>query len=176
MLSEKGCIEFKFGVDENIVKQHTRKLFIFSVIALTVGAAVLAAYIVLCVILEEAWVDALLVGAVPFAVGLIFVITVRKEIATARSLRGGEYAYEIFSDGAMFFSYVNGEKKGFVKIRWDGCAKAKETERYINFRYVWQVYYVDKSALTAAELNTLRKLLRLPYDGDAEVLTLAANY
>lgn len=149
-------------------------------VAFAVGAAGLAAYLVLTVfysvVYEEtpAWSEALVVFAVPFTVGLIFLLTARQQRKAAQRNAGLVREYEFFSDCFVMREYRDGVQTGAVRFGYGQIIRAKQKGAYLLLYYLtMSVFYpVDVSPLGEAERNTLKKLFGMPLESDAPVLSL----
>lgn len=180
MVTEKGSIINRTVLSEKVQKQNSRTLFIVSLICLIVGAIGLAAYIGVSTYLETvyedapAWCDALLVFAVPFAFGLIFLLTIHSLVKQARKNSGVINEYEFFADCIMAREIRGEETTANVRMEYAQILKTKEKGDYLFFYYQVKqfLYPVEKATLSTDELNTVKKLMRAPVPAGAKILEL----
>lgn len=78
MITDKGSIKTESVSVESALVVYRKKIKIIALIMLIVGAVGLVAYIALSTVFENKWLDALLVFAVPFTLGLIGTITIAR--------------------------------------------------------------------------------------------------
>lgn len=180
MVTEKGSIINRTVLCEKVQKQNSRTLFIVSLVCLIVGAIGLAAYIGVSTYLgtvyddAPAWCDALLVFAVPFAFGLIFLLTIHSLVKQARKNSGVINEYEFFADCIMAREIRGEEVCATVRMDYAQIVKTKEKGEYLFFYYQVKqfLYPIEKAALTTEELNTIKKLMRAPVPEGAEIIEL----
>jgi hypothetical protein len=151
----------KTKIDVEVQKELSKKIYKNSLIALIVGAVGLAVYIVLGTIFENYWLDLLLVFAIPFGFGLVFIITIKKLMKKVEDINQiNEYVFEeVFVNVSTI---RNGESVGTAKIYYKDLVKSKETQNYI-YMYINKsaALPVKKENLTQDELIVLRSLLKL---------------
>lgn len=185
MITEKNSIKTDFSKFEEVQYLLTQKLFIGSVIALIVGAVGLAAYIATSVTYETlygfspAWCEALLVFAVPFVCGLISLITIRSQRKQSRKNSDATNVYEFFADCVILRELRGGVEVGVLRVGYTQVLKVREKKDYLLFYYVTKTsaFPIDKSKLSEAELNTIRKLFgRRISDGENAVELAAFGY
>lgn len=180
MVTENGSIINRTVFSEKVQKQNSRTLFIVSLICLIVGAVGLAAYIGISAYLgtvyedAPAWCDALLVFAVPFAFGLIFLLTIHSLVKQARKNSGVINEYEFFADCIMAREIRGEEITANVRMDYSQILKVKEKGDYLFFYYQVKqfLYFIEKAALTTDELNTIKKLMRANVAEGAKILEL----
>lgn len=168
MVTENGTIKAVTPMDEKMQKSISHKTYIIMFVCLIIGCVGLAVYLALATVWafldlkESDLFDILLIiSAVLFAVGLIFVITIKKLIAKAReSLKIN--TYEFYSDHVIITENSNGEQTATVKLYYNQITKGKENKLYLMF-FINSVgaFPVLKENLSEGELNTLRKILKI---------------
>ena len=183
MVTERKTILNRTVLSENIQKKNLHKLFIISLVCLIVGALGVVAYIALGVALETesgdtpAWCEAFLVFAVPFAFGLVFILTINSLVKQARKNNGVINEYEFFADCIMAREIRGGEICANVRLNYDQVLKTKQAGEYLFFFYQIKsyAYPIDTTELTPPELNTVKKLLGAKTDEGCEILELASS-
>ena len=166
-------------VTENIeiapaLQLYRNKLKIISIIMLIVGCVGMAVYIVLGTVLggenEDApkWVDVFLVFAVPFTLGLIGYITVKRlyKRETAEN-RTGECLF--FAD-CFFYNFKSAQYPTGVsdKFVYPDATLRRENEKY-GYIYVFSkglFVAFSKQNLQTAELNSIRRCFRQSTEGE----------
>lgn len=147
-----------------------------------VGGAGLIAYIVLSTIFggegifdEPPWVSAFLVFAVPFTVGLIFALSIRSMERMRENLKDNFYACEFFSDCFLITESKGGEQLSVRKEFYENIVRVKIKNGCL-LAYANDAHLVPAriSGLSAEQLNTLKKLMRLPVAEGAKVIELRA--
>lgn len=178
MKTERGSIVAEFQTDEKTVRRMSKKLYIGSILALVVGSVGLAAYLVVGVwyyALTETdlvWGDALLVFAVPFGFGLIFVITLNKQYKQAAATSDCMLRYEFFADYILLREFRRGELTGTAKFLYSQIVSVRQNKEFLYFAFIKPAPYpLWKPLLTEEELNTVKSLLHLPYEGETVELS-----
>ena len=189
MITEKGSIKVAAAMTSAVQKSLNRTLFIISLVALIVGALGLAAYFALTVYFGvaaeltgnsayESLADGfnpMLIFAVPFGFGLVFVIVIRVQIKNAAKQSDCKNEYEFFAGHLILNEYKSGIQVGKSKIFYKNIVKYKETQDYLFFYLVRTLaYFIPKADLTEEENATIRKAFNLPHDA-AKVLSLPQN-
>lgn len=177
MITENNSIKTEVSDFVAVQKEFSHKLNILSIIALITGGAGLIAYFVLGVFFDEAaWVDALLVFAVPFTLGLVFVFASRTQIKQSQKNTGSTNVYEFFSDCLVMRELRFNAEIAVVRVNYGDIFKVKNTEHYLFFFYRVKnlAYPVDKTKLSPVEVNTIKRLLGDKTDENAEVLQLSS--
>ncbi|MBD5632625.1 MAG: hypothetical protein HDP34_05290 [Clostridia bacterium] len=176
MITENNSIKTEVSDFVSVQKELSYKLNIVSIVALIIGSAGLLAYFVLGVLFEEAkWVDALLVFAVPFTLGLVFVVAFRTQIKQSQKNAGSTNVYEFFSDCLVMREMRFGSEIAVVRVSYGDIFKVKNTANYLLFFYRVKnlAYPVDKTKLSPVEVNTIKRLLGAKIDENIEVLQLS---
>ena len=151
----------KTKIDIAVQKALSRRLYRNSLIAMIVGAIGLLVYLVVATIFENPYLDILLVFAIPFGFGLVYVITINKLMKNVELInQTNEYTFE-----ESFFTVTttrNAEVTGSAKIYYKELYKNREEKDYI-FMYInkTSAIAVQKSNMTNDELIILRSLLDL---------------
>lgn len=174
MITQFGSISAECNDRAVAQKQLTKSLYAVSLVSFIIGTIGILTYIVAGVVYEVMYeqelpaLDVLLViSAVLFGFGLVFVITVRKQNKDAVKFNGCSLSYEFFADCIIVREFKYGEQTGVIRWNYAQITKCRQKNNYI---YIFMVYPLDISPLTAEELNTVKSLLKLPYEG--EKLTL----
>lgn len=183
MITEKNTIKTGFSDFKRLQKVLWQKLYICSIAALAVGAAGVLAYIILSTVWETlygyspAWCEALLAFAVPFGIGIVFVMTFRSTFKQGEKLSDAANVYEFYSDCFMVRELHGGVETGVARIEYGRIVRVKEKERYLLVRYIGggAALPIDKTALSEEELNTVKKLLRMQVGQGASVIGLASS-
>ncbi|MDE7305939.1 MAG: YcxB family protein [Clostridia bacterium] len=179
MITSNGTIKISTKMDENMQKELSHKSFIFALVFTILGAIGVAAYIVLEVVsvfieLKGGFFEILIVFAIFLGCGIALLILLNKAASLARNSHKVN-VYEFFSGYFILSELLNGETVATVKIYNNQIIKSKETKNYFFF-YVNSAaaYPVAKQQLSAAELNTLRLIFKLPAEGETVNLSTAA--
>ncbi len=177
MVTERNSIYVQFKITEEAQKKLSKKLYIFSVVMLVVGCVGLAAYLILAVVFENppAWTEAFLAFAVPFGVGLVFLLSVRSQLKQVRKFSGAVNGYEFYSNKLIYEEWRGGEKLATTGVDYNFLTSAKQKRGFLLFYYALRAsnFVIDKSSLTEAELNTIKKLLKMQIAENAETLQLS---
>ena len=187
MITERKSILNQTVLSEKIQKTYLHKLFIISLVCLIIGALGVAAYIAVGVTLDviygemPVWCEVLLIFAVPFAFGLIFMLTINSLVRQARRNSGVINEYEFFSDCLLAREIRGGEVCANLRLDYSQIVKTKRLGEYIFFAYQFksQYYPIDTTTLSEAEINTILKLFGATLAESAETLELSpstANY
>lgn len=175
MITQNNTIKCEVSDFVKVQKELSAKLFYFSLAALIIGIAGTLAYIVLGTIFEDAgWVEILLVFCVPLAIGLVFLLSRRSLIKQSLKNIGSTNIYEFFSDCLIMRETRGGMEIAVVRVNYGDIVKVKETANYIFFFYRIKstAYPIDKSTLTAAEINTVKKLFGRQTACDSQIINL----
>lgn len=173
MITVRGSILVKFRNGEEVARRMSKKLYIGSILALIIGSVGLAAYLAVSVghyMVTETdlvWADALLVFALPFGFGLVFLLTLNRQYKQAAAMSDCEMQYEFFSDGIVLREFRRGEQTGTAKFLYSQVMGARQNKEFLFFSLIKPASYpLLKSSMTAEELNTVKSLLRLPSEGE----------
>jgi len=182
MITQNNTIKTEFSDFVGVQKKISSTLKIISIILLVTGSLGLVAYIAVSTALETiyesapVWCEALLVSAVPFAFGLIFLLTINARIKQSGKNAGTVNSYEFFSDCLVIRSSRAGMQLGVFRADYSKIIKTAEKGGYLLFYYAASaaVFPLDKTKLTAEELNTVKKLLRARLPEGAQTLNLSS--
>lgn len=147
--------ETKFTVE--MQKQLDKNKKILGIILTIIGSLGLLIYISSAFWENEpTWIDWLLVFAVPFALGIIFLVAIQKNLKSVSKLDITN-VYEFNMDFMTISTIKYGENIGSVKLWYKEFLKVKETKDYL-FIYNSPVsaFPVDKKNLKEADLIILR--------------------
>lgn len=181
MITEKGTIITEFGDFYNLQKQLVKKPMIISIILLAVGSVGLAAYLIISFAFTwlydqtPAWSEFLLLFALPFGLGVVFVPTLKARVKQSIKNTGRKNVYEFYSDCIIAKEISGGVTVATVRFDYAKIVKLKEIENYLFFCYEVKslAYAIDKNTLDEKELATVKNLFKKDLEG-AEVLTLPA--
>ncbi len=169
MLTESGSVIAKSVVNEQTQRKFTKKLYIASIVCLIVGAVGLAAYLAISIGLfaligfESQYIEIMLVFSAPFAFGLIFLLTLKKQYKNAALAGERVITYEFFADDLVIREYCDGSQLAMSRANYSQIVKAVEKPEYIYIYFIKTALCpVDITALSQAELNAVRRVLRLP--------------
>ena len=129
-----------------------------SIISLVIGCIAIALYVILSVFIEDSfWLTYMLwIGAILFAFGLIYLLTVnklKKQVAKDNSICNYEFEEEYMNVETI----KNGEAISNVKFYYKDIVKVKETESYwFLYPNKTAAYPIEKTKLTPEELSTLK--------------------
>lgn len=156
-------------IDAQTQKDFTKPVRTGSLITMLLGVLLLGTYITLFVLdgsvieVGEILLIAILIwGALFFGMGLVFLLTVRKNIKRAAELNAtNEYS---FYEGYMTVSTVRrGENIGTVKLYYSDFVKKRERKReFLLYPNASSIYLIPKGELGAGEIEFLRRVLHLP--------------
>ena len=178
MITDKGSIKTASISVESALVIYRRKIKIISLIMLIVGAVGLVAYIALSTVFEKKWLDALLVFAVPFTLGLIGTITIAR-VHKREKLKPVTCRCEFFAD--CFFcktkTATSQQETNTDKFAYADAVLKSENEKFGYIYVLSRGVFVPfgKEDLTDDELNAIRKNFRKPIR-DGEESAKLENY
>lgn len=149
-------------INSEVQKEISKKAYIIWLTALIVGVIGLVAYIVLGTIFPDvSELDLLLFFSMPFGFGLVFVLTIKKQIKSVEKLNQVN-TYEFFEDHVVVSTVRNMEVVGSVKVYYKDLTKSKETEKYF-LLYLNNVLVlpIKKDGLKPEEQVLVRAFLNL---------------
>ena len=153
-------ITIRTKIDEKSQNALSRNVIIFCIVCLVVGSIGLLAYIVLSTINENPYLDFILLFSIPFALGLVYLISIKRNIKnmSAKNLTN-EYTFN--DDHFTIATIQNEEVVGTQKVYYKNLAKIKETGEYI-FIYINQVsaFIVQKASTSEENIKLIRALLK----------------
>lgn len=149
-------------INSEVQKEISKKAYIIWLTALIVGVIGLVAYIVLGTIFPDvSELDLLLFFSMPFGFGLVFVLTIKKQIKSVEKLNQVN-TYEFFEDHVVVSTVRNMEVVGSVKIYYKDLTKSKETEKYfLLYLNNVSVLPIKKDGLKPEEQVLVRAFLNL---------------
>lgn len=149
-------------INSEVQKEISKKAYIIWLTALIVGVIGLVAYIVLGTIFPDvSELDLLLFFSMPFGFGLVFVLTIKKQIKSVQTLNQVN-TYEFFEDHVVVSTVRNMEVVGSVKVYYKDLTKSKETEKYfLLYLNNVSVLPIKKDGLKKEEQVLVRAFLNL---------------
>lgn len=148
-------------IDEISQKSLSKYTKIYSIISLVVGSVGLLVYLILGTIFDNQYLDFLLLFSIPFGFGLVFLITLNKNI---KNMTNNNFvnSYEFDTDYFNVATSKNGEVVGTQKIYYNNIHKVIERDCYL-FIYINKVnaFIVNKNNLSAEDLRYLKELLKI---------------
>lgn len=149
-------------INSEVQKEISKKAYIIWLTALIVGIIGLVAYIVLGTIFPDvSELDLLLFFSMPFGFGLVFVLTIKKQIKSVQTLNQVN-TYEFFEDHVVVSTVRNMEVVGSVKVYYKDLTKSKETEKYfLLYLNNVSVLPIKKDGLKPEEQVLVRAFLNL---------------
>lgn len=149
-------------INSEVQKEISKKAYIIWLTALIVGVIGLVAYIVLGTIFPDvSELDLLLFFSMPFGFGLVFVLTIKKQIKSVEKLNQIN-TYEFFEDHVVVSTVRNMEVVGSVKVYYKDLTKSKETEKYfLLYLNNVSVLPIKKDGLKTEEQVLVRSFLNL---------------
>ena len=149
-------------INSEVQKEISKKAYIIWLTALIVGIIGLVAYIVLGIIFPNvSELDLLLFFSMPFGFGLVFVLTIKKQIKSVQTLNQVN-TYEFFEDHVVVSTVRNMEVVGSVKVYYKDLTKSKETEKYfLLYLNNVSVLPIKKDGLKKEEQVLVRAFLNL---------------
>lgn len=149
-------------INSEVQKEISKKAYIIWLTALIVGVIGLVAYIVLGTIFPDvSELDLLLFFSMPFGFGLVFVLTIKKQIKSVQTLNQVN-TYEFFEDHVVVSTVRNMEVVGSVKVYYKDLTKSKETEKYfLLYLNNVSVLPIKKDGLKPEEQVLVRAFLNL---------------
>lgn len=169
MVTENGTIKLSTAMTAAMQKELTKPALISSLVAIILGAAGVAVFLVLEIVsifteTEEGYFFMLIATAAVLGLGIalraLLLIAIKNIAALPRINE-----YEFFSGYFTIDQTVNGENVLHNKILNNQITKSKETKNYLFFYIGNVVYPVLKEGADEGELNTLRSVFRLPVKG-----------
>lgn len=183
MITEKGTVKATTVHNENLNKELNKPSKILGIVYTVTGAIMIFLYILLSVLSDEEIgvadkeavafnIFLMAAGAVLLVIGIVLIGT----YARINKLKGVETKSEeneFFTDYLINREYVNGEHISTAKVYYHRIVRVKETKSYI-FIYNTRVtaLSVDKTAIPANELTTIRSLLARPIAGAAAYMNM----
>lgn len=149
-------------INSEVQKEISKKAYIIWLTALIVGVIGLVTYIVLGTIFPDvSELDLLLFFSMPFGFGLVFVLTIKKQIKSVEKLNQIN-TYEFFEDHVVVSTVRNMEVVGSVKVYYKDLTKSKETEKYfLLYLNNVSVLPIKKDGLKPEEQVLVRAFLNL---------------
>lgn len=149
-------------INSEVQKEISKKAYIIWLTALIVGVVGFVAYIVLGTIFPDvSELDLLLFFSMPFGFGLVFVLTIKKQIKSVQTLNQVN-TYEFFEDHVVVSTVRNMEVVGSVKVYYKDLTKSKETEKYfLLYLNNVSVLPIKKDGLKKEEQVLVRAFLNL---------------
>ena len=180
MITEYGSVlteKTTAGAARKALRKNLKWLWI---VLLVVGSIGLAVYIFGATYFEEVhgyeplWAEiVLLISAVPFAVGLIFTLATRSQKKVESKTDNIQTTSEFFSDCIIFREFKDGEQMGVRRIEFGKIVRTKEREGFLFFGVGFDMFYpVYLYGLTEAEINTIKKQLKMPTSENVEIVEL----
>lgn len=154
-------IVVKTKLDEKMQKELVRPALIIDLITMIIGIIGLSAYIIIKIFVENSNVEYLLIFSIPFAFGLVFYLTVKKQLKKIKN-NIKLNIYEFYEDFMNIKTMDNGEDVGSVKIYYKDLVKKRESRNYF-FLFINNVnaFPIAKCELTENELKEVRNLLNI---------------
>lgn len=153
-------ITVRTKLNEEMQKELTRPALITYFIMMIIGIVGLLAYIIIGVA-TNANVEFLLAFSIPFGMGLVFYLTIKKQLRQVVNSTKVN-VYELNEDYMNIKTINNGEDVGTTKFYYKEIVKRKESKNYF-FLYPNNVnaFPIAKSELSEDELKEVRKLLNI---------------
>lgn len=154
-------IETSTKIDNHVTTELTKNIKILSFSFLLIGCVGLILYIVLSTILPEdvIWVNFFIVFAVPFAIGLVLVFSIKnsKKLNEKNNL---ENIYIFNEDHFIINTLKNNEKIATVKVYYNELTKKTESKSFL-FLFINKIsaFPVKKENLSSENLIQLKALL-----------------
>ena len=154
-------VNVKTEIDKTAQKALSKNVIIFCIASIVVGSVGLLTFIVLYAFFESAYLDLLLLFSIPFALGLVYLIMINKNIKNmAESKITNEYNFN--EDSLNVTCEKNGEIFGTQKVYYKDIYKVREVKDYI-FIYInaTSAYIIKKSNATDEEIAIIKRLLKI---------------
>ena len=163
----KIILEFKFMIvvktklDEKMQKELVHPALIIELITMIIGIIGLLAYVIIKTSVENANVEYLLIFSIPFVFGLVFYLTVKKQLKKIKN-NTKLNIYEFYEDFMNIKTMDNGEDVGTAKIYYKDLVKKKESKNYF-FLFInnLNAFPIAKYELTEDDIKEIRKLLNI---------------
>lgn len=150
-------IEVTTVLTKKIQKSMTKKVYVSSWIALIIGLIGLLSYF----FVDEPWANWLMVFALPFGFGLVYIITLTKLYKKPMNEKNVNI-YQFDNDYITIINFTDGQTSGILKVFYNQIIKIKETKGYLLlFLTKFSALPVSKENLNDNELQTLKALLTL---------------
>ena len=154
-------ITIKTKLDENMQKELVRPALTTYLFMMIIGIIGLLAYIIIGTVVENANVEYLLVFSIPFGMGLVFYLVIKRQLKQIKNSTNLNI-YEFYEDFVNVKTMNNGEDVGTVKVYYKDIIKKRESKNYF-FLFINNVnaFPVAKFGLTEDELKEIRILLNI---------------
>ena len=151
----------KSEISRKVQAELFKNARIANIVAFAVGSVGLLANIILSIFIESPYLNALLLFALPFGFGLVFLISINITIKKAEQNKAeNEY---VFDD--EFFAVTssrNGDVVGTSKTYYKDIYKAKESKTFVLiYLNRQQVFPIKKANLTDEQLAEIKSLLKI---------------
>ena len=153
-------IEIITVLTKEVQKSMTKKIWIGSWIALTIGAIGMLLYIFADPIWgTQKWTEFLLIFALPFGFGLVYIIMLNKIYKKPFDERNVNI-YQFEPDGFTVVTFRGGANTGSMRVSYDQIAKVKETADYL-FLFVnkFSAFAVKKADSSPSDIETIKSYL-----------------
>lgn len=180
MITENGTIKVSTALDEKMQKELTRGSFATSLTFIILGSIGVALFLVLEIVsIFLEWEDGnfYFLMTVLFAIilgsGISLMLLINKNLKAVKGVSRVN-TYEFYQSYFIISETLNGETVGSVKIYNNRIMKAREVKNYLFF-YInaGAAYPVSKAELSEAELNTIKNIFRLNFNGGTVNLAAA---
>lgn len=153
-------IETTTVLTKDIHKSLTRKIYVGSWIATTIGAIGILLYIFSDLIFGEvAWTNYLWLFSLPFGFGIVYLITLTKLYKKPIDEQNVNI-YQFDNEGINVVTFKNGQNLGMVRVFYNQIEKIKDTNKYL-FLYVnkYSAFPVLKKELSQSEIETIKQFV-----------------
>ena len=177
MITEEGSVKTARIAVAPALELYRKKLKIFSVIALIIGAVGIVAYIALSSVLEikegdaPRWADAFLIFAVPFVLGLVGYITIRR-LKSRENKENRTSEFTFYADCFLYSTKTAYQAEISNKFLYSGTILKRENEKYGYIEVVGKAVILPfcKENLEISELNAIRKQFGQNPNGETQEL------
>lgn len=154
-------IECKTEINTKAQKVLSKNIKLVSIIMLVIGCVGIAGYIIASCFVSSGYLDVMLVFALPFGYGLVYLVSVNNMIKKAEGNATVNH-YQFEEDYFNASSSKNGEIIGTVKYYYKDIKKIKERDGYL-LLYVNSInaFMVEESELSENDLTLLKSLLKI---------------
>ena len=153
-------LECETVINADLQVMLVKKQRMYAWIALVIGLIGMIAYIVLGILFESAWVEILLLFALPFGMGLVFIITINKSLKQNKMNFAMVNCYKFEEESFSVITIKDNENIGESKIYYKDIFKIKEIKGFI-FIFVnkFSALPIAISKLNTEQLVELKRLL-----------------
>ena len=150
-------IEITTVLTKDVQKAMTKRIWIYSWIAFSIGLIGILLYLTSDFIWnEQEWTKFLLVFAIPFGFGITYIIMLKKLYKLPLDERNVNI-YQFEDDGFTVITFKGNINTGSARITYDQIVKIKETGEYL-FLFVnkFSAFAIKKNDVSISDIETIK--------------------